>query len=54
MSAVAVVVPRIEGRIWLQSDLEQGDRYLGIPLNGPFTGFHQRLSGVQATGCGTI
>ena len=40
---------KIEGRIWLQTRLLDGGRYLGIPRNGGF----QHSLGVQGTRSGT-
>ena len=49
MSLPTSVPRKIEGRIWLRIDSDEGDRYLDTP-------FHHCVRGVttvQGTGCGT-
>ncbi len=42
MSSGALVPPKIEGRIWPRTRVDEGGRYLGIPSNGAFQ--HSRVS----------
>jgi hypothetical protein len=42
MSRVALGSPKIEGRIWPRTRVEDGGRYLGIPPKGTFQ--HSRVS----------
>ena len=38
MTVVLAVDQKIEGRIWLRIDSEEGSRYVGIPRHGPQQG----------------